>query len=489
MMRFLWFLSFLLLTATEAMAIRVTFDYRVFHLPGEGPYVEFMTAFEPASMKPIAGDGGQVLFQAELTLIVSQNGQVIDFRKVRASSDPVGEDLPANMLSVERFFLKNGRYSLELKATDIGNPDDPGQTYVQEFAIDNLSEGAFVSDIEFVSAYTPTAEPNAFSKSGYDILPYLSSYFPTDMTKLVFYAEIYQTHNYFGEGAAFASSVCITDALNREIAECKRIRREKAAPVVPMLQSLDISNLPTGDYKLRIEVRDRENNLVVARERKFARNFVVQAPADPTLVPDDVIRNSFAARYTNRDSLYAILQSHLPAAESIERTTIDYRLGEADLAMLQSFFYSFWQRRSPGDPEGAWRAYEKQLAIVESNFATKIRRGWQTDRGRVYLQYGPPSSRVVRNHDPDYWPFEIWHYYETNTGLHDRRFLFINTSLNTDMELLHSDVPDEVQNNDWKQLVRSRQGNNPAVIGRNANNQMVDPYSGDELQDLWYNPR
>jgi len=56
------------------------------------------------------------------------------------------------------------------------------------------------------------------------------------------------------------------------------------------------------------------------------------------------------------------------------------------------------------------------------------------------------------------------------------------------MELIHSDIPGEVQNNDWKRLARSRGMSDVGTVGRNTNSQGTDPYSGDELEDLWYNP-
>ncbi|MBL0317573.1 MAG: GWxTD domain-containing protein [Flavobacteriales bacterium] len=88
---------------------------------------------------------------------------------------------------------------------------------------------------------------------------------------------------------------------------------------------------------------------------------------------------------------------------------------------------------------------DESIAAVKANFATRIKPGWQTDRGRVYLKYGKPNTRIQRPSDPDYWPFEIWHYYVTDSNLHNRRFLFYDTNLSGDMELLHSDVPEEVK--------------------------------------------
>jgi len=122
--------------------------------------------------------------------------------------------------------------------------------------------------------------------------------------------------------------------------------------------------------------------------------------------------------------------------------------------------------------------------------------GWKTDRGRVYLQYGPPNTRAIRHNETNYFPFEIWHYYETNDKLHDRRFLFYSTDLTMDMELLHSDVPNEIKNHQWREMVRSR----PTALNmgdasrlnmeqnKDPLEQNKDPFSRDELENLWFTP-
>jgi GWxTD domain-containing protein len=231
---------------------------------------------------------------------------------------------------------------------------------------------------------------------------------------------------------------------------------------------------------------DREGKVVCTQFRDFSRNKILESTYTPPTSLD--ISNTFAVRYTSSDSLYAHIQSCLPIAESVERNTIDNILSNVDLQTRQSFMYTFWYRRNSTNPEKAWNDYYQEVRAVQKEFGTKIKAGWQTDRGRVYLQYGKPSTRIVRNNDPDYWPFEIWHYYQTNNNLHNKRLLFYNTSLNGDFELLHSDIANEVTNFDWKNMVRTRQMNDPNTVNRLKNNQRQDPYSGDELEDLWYNP-
>jgi GWxTD domain-containing protein len=437
-------------------------------------------------MKSVKTSGGQYMAQAKCNVFISQGTQVFQFAKFNANSTPSLLPKATDFMSVERFPLTDGTYEMTVEVADANDSLSAPLVHTEKIEISHLSEGCFFSDIAFISAFTNTVQENAFSKAGYDLIPYVSNYYPTSLDGLILYAELYNSRKLLGKKVSFAYALCITDALQNEIPNSKRIIRAEADDVLPLLQTLDISNLTTGEYKVKLEMLDREGKVVCTQFRNFTRNKILEDTYTPPSSQD--LSNTFVAKYTNSDSLYAHIRSCLPIAESVERNTIDNVLKNLDLKTRQSFMYTFWYRRNSTNPEKAWNDYYKDVLAVQKEFGTRIKEGWQTDRGRVYLQYGKPSTRIVRNNDPDYWPFEIWHYYTTNTGLRDRRFLFYNTSLNYDMELFHSDIPNEVRNFDWKNLVRSRQMSDPTSTGRIGNNQDRDPYSGDELEDLWYNP-
>jgi len=477
----------LLCCAFDLSAFKAYFDYEVFQTPDQKPYVECITALVGSSFSVAPTASGKFAAKANLVIIISQGDKVIDFRKVTVDGPEVDGNISSDFLSLERFNLPAGEYDLTVELSDAFLTTAP-DIFTQKLVINSNAQIAAISDIQLVSAYTPTQEINAFSKSGYDLLPLVSNYFSSEMNSIVFYAELYNTDSLFGLGSAFISTLCIVDKYNSEIAECKRIKREKAARVIPVLQSVDITNLPTGEYRIRLEIRDKNNDLVVSQEQVIVRNKVAAMAENKALIPASLIASSWAASFTNPDSLYEIIRAHSPIAKTQDLNTINYSLKTKNLQEMQSFLYSFWLEHNPADPKGGFDLYMIDVKACQDNFATKIKKGWETDRGRVYLQYGKPSTRIIRNHDPDYWPFEIWHYYETNNKLHDRRLLFINTTLNTDMELIHSDIPGEVQNNDWKRLARSRGMSDVGTVGRNTNSQGTDPYSGDELEDLWYNP-
>jgi len=475
-----------LLIATNSLAVRVFIDHQSFYSPETGPYLEVVFSFEGKSMKSVKNSEGLYVAQSKCNVILSQGNEVIRFAKFTASSTPNLLPTAADFMSLERFALADGTYQMEIEITDANDSSAAPLKHTESIEIAHLSEGCFFSEIAFVSAFTSTIQENAFSKAGYDLIPYVSNYYPTSLNGLILYAELYNSRKLLGKKISFAYSFCITDALQNEIPNTKRIIRAEAEEVLPLIQTIDISNLISGDYKVKLEMLDREGKVVCTQFRNFTRNKILENSYTPPSSLD--ISYTFAASYTNSDSLYAHIQSCLPIAESVERNTIDNILGNVDIKTRQSFMYTFWYRRNSTKPEEAWNAYYEDVRAVQKEFGTKIKAGWQTDRGRVYLQYGKPSTRIVRNNDADYWPFEIWHYYTTNTGLRDRRFLFYNTTLNYDMELLHTDIPNETRNYDWKNLVRSRQMNDPANTGRIGNNQNQDPYSGDELEDLWYNP-
>ncbi len=487
--KWMMFICFLMASAS-VWAMRVSFDYRTFYAPGTGPYIEFVTSFDANTFEHNLLDSGYVQAHAELTLILVRAGSIVDARKVNVDGPLVRANEKSDFLSLERFVVPPGNYDLEIEVRDVNAPQKAPEKLVQKIEVVIPSRGVFISDIEWVSAYRRTMDQNAFSKSGYDLIPFVSSYYGTSLNSLIYYAEIYRSDSVWGDGSPFVSTICIVNMKDNSVEFCKRVKKERASSVIPVLQTLDISDVPAGQYALRIEVRDRENNLVALREREFSRNKIAELPVSlDSAITDAQVALSFAGRFSNADSLREIIYYHLPIAKDVDRDAIDRQMPKADLATMQGFLYSFWWKRNPENPEAAWKEYEKSIRVVKDNFATRIKKGWQTDRGRVYLQYGPPNTRISRPNEVDYWPYEIWHYYSTNNNLHNRRFLFYDTTLMGDHELLHSDVPAEPKNFNWKDMVRSR----PTALNMGDNsrlnaNSRTDPNSRDEIENLWYSP-
>jgi GWxTD domain-containing protein len=473
---------FVVLTITPSIAARVFFDYKIFYQPNGQPYIECITSFEGRTFVNTPNSDSTVCAEAELTIVVYRGLDVFSFRKVNVVGPSIKKGEQNDFMSVERFELPADLYRLEVSVLDVKDPKAKPESFTQLVNVQKAKgKKIYSSDIELVSAYRPTTETNAFSKSGVDLLPYVSNYYPVELNSMIFYIELYNADSILGPNAPFVIDAYIKNRNGNIELGNRKIKRMQAAPVIPFLHTFDISKLATGNYEIVVEVRDKENKELHSHALPFSRVGLF-------VVSEEALDKSFVAVFDRSDSLQKCIDMLIPIATTQEQNMIDYQLPSMDLRAQKSFFYSFWIRRDTVAPGLAWERYHEQVQVVDEMFGYNNRPGYKTDRGRVYLQYGKPKTRIVRNHDPDYWPFEIWHYYDLTATEHDRRFLFYDTSLGGDMILLHSDATKEVKNHNWKDLVRSRSyASSNDASSRNAS-QMSDPYSGDEIEDLWYNP-
>jgi len=91
----------------------------------------------------------------------------------------------------------------------------------------------------------------------------------------------------------------------------------------------------------------------------------------------------------------------------------------------EQFIESFWDRRNPnpGSSENEFKEeYYRRIAYANEHFASGIP-GWRTDRGRIYIMYGPPDENDSHPSGGSYfrppeegggetstYPFEQWRY-------------------------------------------------------------------------------
>lgn len=80
------------------------------------------------------------------------------------------------------------------------------------------------------------------------------------------------------------------------------------------------------------------------------------------------------------------------------------------------FVEQFWLRRdpTPGTAENEFKEeHYRRIAYTNVHFAQAIP-GWRTDRGRIYIVYGPPDrvKTVSARSNGDFGkPMELWHYH------------------------------------------------------------------------------
>src|SRR5690606_15732148 len=63
-----------------------------------------------------------------------------------------------------------------------------------EFVVGEFTDAISISDILVAESAYPTKEITEFSKSGYDILPRIATFYPSELISLPIYFEVYNTH-------------------------------------------------------------------------------------------------------------------------------------------------------------------------------------------------------------------------------------------------------------------------------------------------------
>jgi len=476
------------LKASEVKDISPYFSFATFYSPIDGPYVETYLTILGHSVYFAQNPNNKYQASIELTIVISKDDNVVDFTKINIKSPEVEDTLNINfsLIDVQRFLLANGNYDIEVIIKDLNSP-------FKEFVIDESLRVEFKEDqinlsgIQLIEKVEPTKEKNMLTKSGLDLYPLPLNFFPSGINTVRFYSEIYNTEKNLGVDESFLLLTKIEQLETRRVVfELQRAKREKARSVVNFIQEYDISMLPSGNYMLVVEVRDKNNNLVAENSLFFQRS---KPSADVLDFNTLAYQNSFVTSLTSIDSIIPFIKILKPISSPIERTYIDSELYLKELTELQQFLYSFWAARDAIDPYQKFVNYNVEVAKVEVAFGTKIKRGYETDRGRVYLQYGPPNSRIVSESEPNSYPYEIWHFYTLNNQ-RNRRFVFFNRSFATnEWELLHSDAIGEIQNHNWQVALQQRNFLEMQGGTDRPQSNTRDWGWGSKAEDYWNNPR
>ena len=106
------------------------------------------------------------------------------------------------------------------------------------------------------------------------------------------------------------------------------------------------------------------------------------------------------------------------------------------------FVTQFWERRNP-HPDSNENSFKQEhyrrLAFSNEHFAAGIP-GDKTDRGRIYVVFGPPDSIVKHPAKSTSRPDEIWEYRHIPGKGHNVNFKFVDRCACGNFEL-DSDLP------------------------------------------------
>ncbi len=484
------FVTFLLISVFSfknltSRSLNAVFSYATFKDVKQGPYLETYLLVNGNTVHFVENDNGLYQAKIEITMVFKKNDSIHSFSKYEILSPEVSDQKATNFnfLDQQRFLLPDGTYDFELHIKDVNTEGQPflaGDIIEVYYPRDSIN----ISDIQLIDSFKETEDFNVLSKAGYDLVPNIINYYPGETDRLSFYAEIYDTKAVLGNESHFALFYYIEPwETQQQLNRYSRIRREASKDVNVLFAGFSIADLPSGNYNIVIEVRDSLNQVLSQRKAFFYRsNPGAELKIDD--VTADEVSQSFVADMTDNEVLSEYINALYPISTEMERALAQNTVRKNEINQMQKYFYNFWYTRDMTNPRAAWEGYKEKLDEVNKVFSTRIRKGYETDRGRVYLQYGPPNTIAKSDFEPSAYPYEIWHYYNLGNQT-NRRFVFLMREFATNnYELIHSDAIGEIYDPRWQIRVHQRDTPTHSLDPEDARR-----HWGGRVDDFYRNPR
>ena len=449
--------------------------------------MEIHIEFESSSLVSLLDSNGWRT-KAEVQVILESQNAVAAFSKTEVFGvADTTEQLSqyGTQFHLERIKVSPGAYKLNVTVQDAHRVS--GDT--AELQMDLVVPAAGVpqwSDAFLVGAYAPS-DPNdltSISRSGYEMLPLVGAQFNVGMESLQFYAEMYQVDQVVDSLFLVSSWMESNEGIVHS--KTKRYYRKKAAPIVPVFTSIPLDGVNWSQgQNLVIQAATRDNQVIAEKRLPVERVSNGKETNLGSSLPHYLIS------FTDSLALLQHVKDHHPLGDISEQQTIDNFIEHASVSQMQAFLADFWGNHAPLSPELGWRTYVTAVAYADSVYgACRNNHGAMTDMGYVYLRYGPPNTVVKRHNGTDYYPYEIWHYHRAG-AFTNKRFLFYSPHMVAEcFALLHSDMLGEVKNNDWLHILRNRENSLRVTESQlNQLNPKRDTFSGEEPEDLFFNPR
>ena len=314
-----------------------------------------------------------------------------------------------------------GNYSLVVTITDTGNGKQGVVT--RDLTVESVG---VLSEIELARALVPAPaeSTNPLRKGEYLVFPAADgSYLLPEEHMAYYYVEIYNLGG---------SSVQIQGRLETSSGETVFARPwvtiviPEEAEAVGLVDSLDLRVARnSGLYTVVFGIVAQHDTLEVSKHLIVGRN----------LESEDVFIDDALAEF---DEIQ--FPDHFRLILSHTETDIYDSLDED--AMLR-FYIAYWQ----GAPQQ--RQQFEQRCEESNRYASIHRESWRTDRGRVYVIYGPPDDIESELFQGEHVPYEIWYYY----GGGNDSFVFADRSGTGDYEQVYSSIEGEVSYTNWEDMI------------------------------------
>ena len=333
----------LLLVSTMGMAqnkaIQSFLSYTTYNVPGDEPFIENALAFDCSSVVYRQYEPGCFKATVEVQTIFKKGDKVYTFSKIALDSPMVKDTtkITGAFIDQQRFPLENGEYLMEITVKDLNNPKQIPYKSEQTVVINFPANQPAVSDILLVESYQKAVKNTSLTKSGYDMIPRVYAFYAPSVENLTFYAELYNSDKIYKDGGQYMLSYYIQSYESSvKMKDFSFVKRMDVGPVNILLNTINIKNLPTGNYYLVVEMHDRNNNLMASNSVFFQRyNPGCEVKFED--LASTQIEHTFAANFNNLDTIREYIRCLNPCCSETERDYANNLIKTDDLKTINAF--------------------------------------------------------------------------------------------------------------------------------------------------------
>lgn len=326
------------------------------------------------------------------------------------------------------FALAPGQYEVALDIADIAT----GRNWQVAKPIEAFSTVPRHSDLvlagDLLSVTDDAPVPQAIIRGKLAIIPNFSGALTAEKARIALYTEVYRPEMP-AESAEVRVSVTGKNSEFRYTTPAQR--RVYPTGIGSEAFALNLTGLPHGEYTLSLVISGARDSM----RMEHAISMLPPGSGNIALAQDNLFAGWTEAQM---DSVfgpmrYIATQNEVATYEGMTGTT-----------PKQQFLTNFWRRRANPPKETASALIQdflERLTFVNRDFEPTRRgqghrKGWQTDRGRIYLKFGPPAERLRSSQTREglFKACEAWQY---TVGRGDRYIFFDRTGFG-DFDLVFS---------------------------------------------------
>ncbi len=379
------------------------------------------------------------------------------WRSENTLADTAGLRGDLDFTDVIRLLIKPGFYRAVLTFRDDQDLDRVAETAVDMIVPDYPESRPCLSQIRLASRVTPNFQEreHPFFKNSLQVVPNPKPVYSEGSPFLYFYTELYGLTGLAADSGYTIETVVQTRS-GAAVPDVEPLRRVRPAPAESAVEwgAIRVGLLPGGSYCLVVRLLSHGG---VQLDERTAFFFVYQpgaeASAEPAATP---LQLYLASEFGDMD------EAELDG--EFERATVLMRKNERkeyhslkDAAAKGRWLFEFW-RKLDSEPRTLVNEtrldYLRRIQIANQRYRSFTNEGWRTDRGRVFLLYGDPSSSMAYPNEQGMRPYEVWYFDEIESGV---EFVFVDFNMDREYRLVHSNKRGEIANNDWKDMARTGQ--------------------------------